>query len=261
MLPFRSTDHTYYQTVPRAVGAMAKSYPAGYAGVVHSHPRAQLLYAESGVMKVTTSEGFWVVPPQRAVWFPPQYSHRTGTLSPVEMRTLYIKADICPDHFPTRARIIDVSPLLRELILRATAMPVEYDEQGRDGKIIALIFEEIEWSSAPQLHMPTPNDVRLLRIQDAFASDPGDKRTLEEWASSEGVSCRTLARLFHRELGVSFRHWRHQMRSLAAIPRLAMGEPVTTVALELGYDTPAAFAAMFRRITGRTPSQYFAKSR
>jgi len=123
--PFKSTDHIYYQNVPRPVGAMAKSYPAGYTGVVHSHPRARLLYAESGVMKVTTSEGFWLIPPQRAVWLPALYSHRTGTLSPVEMRTLYIRPDACPGHFPTGPRMIDVSPLLRELILRATAMPME----------------------------------------------------------------------------------------------------------------------------------------
>jgi AraC-like DNA-binding protein len=156
--------------------------------------------------------------------------------------------------------MIQVSSLLRELILRATAMPVEYDEQGRDGKIVDLIFEEIEWSSAPQLHMPAPQDTRLVRMQEAFARNPGDKRTLEEWASDEGISCRTLARLFHREIGITFRHWRHQMRVLAAVPRLAMGEQVTSVALELGYDSPGAFAAMFRRLMGVAPSQYFVKT-
>ncbi|WP_163367758.1 helix-turn-helix domain-containing protein, partial [Enterobacter hormaechei] len=34
------------------------------------------------------------------------------------------------------------------------------------------------------------------------------------------------------------------------------GEPVTNVALDLGYDSPSAFSAMFRRIMGISPREY-----
>lgn len=68
------------------------------------------------------------------------------------------------------------------------------------------------------------------------AASPADARTLAEWALEAGASSRTLARLLY------------------ALPRLAAGEPVVTIAAELGYDTPGAFAAMFRRYTGTTPS-------
>jgi AraC-like DNA-binding protein/mannose-6-phosphate isomerase-like protein (cupin superfamily) len=255
----KSTDPAFYQTVPRRVGAMAKTYAAGYAGFFHSHARAQLLYAESGVMKVTTEEGFWVVPPQRAVWLPAGYMHRTAAMTLVEMRTLYIQREACPRHFPRDARVINVSPLMRELVLRATAMPVEYDENGRDGKIIDLIFEEIEWSGMRRLQVPVVQDARLIRIEDAMLRDPADARTLEDWAASEGLSCRTLTRLVQRDLGMTFRHWRHSIRVGAAIQRLAAGDSVTQVAIEVGYETPSAFAAMFRRSLGVLPSQYYAQ--
>lgn len=256
--PPKSTNHEHYQNVSRAVGAMPKSYPAGYSGYVHSHTRAQLLYARSGVLKFTTSCESWIIPPQRAVWIPARYPHKTGTVTPVEMRTLYIRANACPPTFPAEPRQIHVSSLLRELILCATDMPVEYDENGRDGKIVNLIFDEIEWSRTPVLKMPVLHDPRLVRIQQEFAANPGNPQTLQELALKAEVSCRTLARLFRQETGASFRTWRHQMRILAALPRLATGDSVTGIALDLGYETPGAFAAMFRGLMGAPPSRYFA---
>ncbi|MGV8267592.1 helix-turn-helix domain-containing protein, partial [Pseudomonas aeruginosa] len=62
------------------------------------------------------------------------------------------------------------------------------------------------------------------------------------------------------ELGVTFVHWRRQVRLAAALPRLAAGEAVARIAVDLGYQTPSAFSAMFRRLTGSTPSRYFALS-
>ncbi len=257
----RSTDHEFFQHVSRPVGAMAKSYPAGYTGYLHSHPRGQFLYAESGTMKVTTGRGTWMVPPHRAVWFPPNSPHQTGTLSAVEMRTLYIRPDACPPHAPQGPCVMRVSPLLRELVRAAMAMPIEYDEQGHDGRVIALLLEEICWAPSREIIVPQLRDLRLLAIEKVLASDPGDTRTLEEWAAFAGASARTLARLFLRDAGMSFRSWREQFRAQASVPRLMEGDSVTTLAGEFGYETPGAFTAMFRRVMGTTPSQYLANVR
>jgi AraC-like DNA-binding protein len=254
----RSTDHEFYQRVPRPVAGMAKSYPSGYPGYMHSHPRAQLLYAESGTMKVTTERGSWIIPPHRAVWFPPDYPHQTGTLSPLEMRTLFIRCDACPKEAPGEPCVISVSPLLRELVRRITAMPVEYDEDGRDGKIVSLLLQEIDWSPAHAVVMPVLRDQRLLAVERTLLSDPGDTRTLEAWAAVAAASPRTLARLFLKETGMSFRCWRDQFRALTALPHLARGMQITSLAAKFGYETPSAFAAMFKRVMGVAPSQYLA---
>ncbi len=252
----KSVDHQTYQNVPRPVGAMAKSYPAGYAGYMHSHPRAQFLYAESGTMKVTTDRGSWVIPPHRAVWLPPDYPHQTAALSALEMRTLYIVPDACPKESPLEPRVIQVSPLLRELVRCATAMPVEYDEEGHDGRVIALLLEEIKWIQAPSVTLPVLRDPRLLAIEQGLSSDPSDVRTLDEWAAFVGAAPRTLTRLLLRETGMSFRNWRDQVRTLVAMPRLLEGAQITILAAEFGYETPGAFAAMFKRVMGVTPSEY-----
>ena len=254
-------NHEFLQHVPRPVEAMARSYPAGYAGPLHSHPRGLFLYAESGTMKVTTGCGTWMVPPHRAVWFPPNSPHQTGSLSAVEMRALYIRPDACPPQAPREPCVLHVSPLLRELVRAATAMPVDYDEQGRDGRIVALLLEEIRWTPAREIMMPRLQDLRLLTIEQALASDPGDARTLEEWAALAGASARTLARLFLRDAGMSFRSWREQFRAQASVLRLMEGDSVTTLSGELGYETPGAFTAMFRRVMGITPTQYLADAR
>ncbi|WP_205622393.1 helix-turn-helix domain-containing protein [Xanthomonas arboricola] len=97
----------------------------------------------------------------------------------------------------------------------------------------------------------------MAAICEAILANPQDNRTLDDWASQHGATARTLSRLFTAELGVPFQVWRQQARVMAALPRLAGGEPVTVVALEMGYDTPGAFSAMFKRLLGTSPSHYF----
>jgi hypothetical protein len=68
---------------------------------------------------------------------------------------------------------------------------------------------------------------------------------------------RTLARLFRFETGMSFRQWRQQMRILESLRRLGQEEQVSTIALDLGYNSPSAFRAMFKKNLRKTPNQYF----
>ena len=60
-----------------------------------------------------------------------------------------------------------------------------------------------------------------------------------------------------KETGLPFAGWRQQARLLAAMALLAAGQPITRIAVDLGYDSPSAFTAMFRRALGAPPSHYF----
>jgi AraC-like DNA-binding protein len=150
-----------------------------------------------------------------------------------------------------------VPPLLRELILRAVDLPALYDEDGPAGRLMQVILDQIDTLEIAALHLPTSAHPRLSPILDALLRYPEDDRALDAWGRQAGASGRTLARLFQRETGMSFRAWRQQARLLAALARLAADEPVTTVALDLGYDSLSAFIAMFRKATGTTPGRYF----
>ncbi|MCB2101803.1 MAG: helix-turn-helix transcriptional regulator, partial [Rhodobacterales bacterium] len=225
----------------------------------HHHRRAQLIYASQGVMRVRTRQGLWVVPPQRAVWMPPLTAHQVQVASRrTAMRHLYIEPDAAA-HLPDGCCVVRVSPLLRELILRAAALPPLYDPDGPDGRLVAVILDQIEGLPVAPLHLPDVADFRLRPIADALAADPADPRTLADFAIGCGASARTLARLFRRDTGLTFGQWRQQARLLAALTLLAEGRPVTTVALDLGYDSQSAFIAMFRRAFGVTPGRYFAQ--
>jgi len=249
-------DPDLLDDTPRDVIAWADSYRAGAVLKQHRHRRAQLLYAVSGVMTVTTPEGSWVVPPHRAVWVPPATDHSIRMSSAVSMRTLYVEPTAAAS-LPARCCVVSVPPLLRELILRAMELPLLYDTEGAEGRLIALILDEIRVLPALPLHLPVPSEPRLAKICGALLNHPEDGRALAEWARGAGASGRTLARLFRRETGMSFGAWRQQARLIEALARLGAGKAVTNVALDLGYESPSAFTAMFRRSLGVTPSRYF----
>lgn len=253
--PERSTDPADYQHVPRAVAAMPKDFPDGFRIAPHSHERAQLIYATIGTMRVSTDDGMWMVPPQRAVWMPPGVRHGIVMSSDVTMRTLYLREDAAR-LMPDACRVLPVSPLLRELIVRATELPLRYDEDGPAGHVVALILTELHGLQSLPLQLPMPRDPRLRGLCEQILVAPGDQRTLSAWARTLNASARTLARHFQSETGLSFGAWRQQARVLEAMGRLGGGAPVTQVALDLGYDSVSAFSAMFRRAAGASPSAY-----
>jgi AraC-like DNA-binding protein len=121
---------------------------------------------------------------------------------------------------------------------------------------MAVIPDELAGLEPEPLHLPLPADSRLRSVTDTLIADPADGRDLKAWATTAGASERTLARLFVKETGMTFGTWRQRRRLLAAIGRLAEGQSVTSVALDLGYDSPSAFITMFRRTLGATPGRY-----
>jgi AraC-like DNA-binding protein len=251
----RSTNAEDYQHVPRAVSAMPKDFVSGFRIEPHSHTRAQLIYATAGTMRVATRDDMWVVPPQRALWMPAHVGHSIVMASEVTMRTLYLRDDAA-GFMSEACRVLSITPLLRELIVRATELPVRYDEGGPAGHVIALILSELHGLQSLPLQLPMPRDPRLNRLCQALLDAPGDQRPLEAWAATINTSARTLARHFQSETGLAFGAWRQQARMLEAMGRLAGGAPVTQVAFDLGYESVSAFSAMFRRASGASPSEY-----
>ena len=241
--------------LPQPVVAYGRDLEKGEILPFHRHRRAQLVYASHGVMTVTTQSASYVVPPQRAVWMPPGVKHRIDARSAVAMRTLYIEPLSAAD-LPTDVCVLQVTPLLRELIVTAVAAGPNYEPDSPQSRIMSVILDQIHTQPVASLALPMPTDPRVLRVAQSLSTNPADSRDLEEWASAVGASKRTLGRLFTAQTGMSFREWRQQRRLLRALELLATGDNVTTVALELGYDNTSAFIAMFRRCLGTTPTRY-----
>lgn len=243
------------QSAPRPVAAFSDEYPEGFHDPRHRHGRAQLLFAEVGTMAVTTDGGCYVVPPQRALWLPAGVEHEVLCRSRVSLRTLYVVDDDM-DFLPDRACIIEVSSLMRALILEAMTLETDYALDGREGRIMRLVLDEIGKQAISVPSLPMPADDRLLRVCRFVLANLSDCGDLDRWAEIAGMGRRTMTRLFRDQTGLSLGAWRQQARLVAACSRLAEGSSVTAAACEVGYESSSAFTAMFQRCFGTTPSLF-----
>jgi AraC-like DNA-binding protein len=242
------------------VWGLAQTYSHGYQLPFHRHDSAQLIYASSGVMSVHTEVGAWVVPPHRAVWVPPNTEHRIAMSGEVSMRTLYLSRELRVAS-PSECSVVNVSPLLRELVLHAVQLAPLYVSLPEHARLIGVLLDQIERLAVIPLNVPAPRDPRARRAAEFLQQHPGEAASLEQIARRAGASKRTLERLFQRDTGMSFGAFREQVRLLAALALLAGGAPVTQVALEVGYESPSAFIARFRQLLGTTPGRYYRDSR
>ena len=254
-----TADPDRYEGLTQPIIAVGYDYPSGHVIDTHAHRRAQLVHAVSGVMAVVTPEGRWIVPSHRAVWVPAGLEHAVRMSGCVRMRSLYVSVDATTG-LPSACRGIEVSPLLRALVQEAARLPLDYQPDSRAGRIMALIIDEIRSTQALPLHLPLPRDERLMRVCRRVQADPGLGLSLDQAARLAGLSRRAFTRLFRHEAGMSFAPWVRRARLLEALPRLALGQSVTTVALDLGYDSPSAFSAMVRRMLGTAPTAYLASA-
>ena len=251
---FRSTDPSDYQAVPRAIAAMAKSFAPGDTISPHAHERDQVLYAIEGVMRVATAREAWIVPPHRALYVPAGVDHGVAMRGNVEMRTLYIEPG-AHSNLPYNPVVLEISPLLRALILALLDEPLLYDEDGRGGWLASLVIDELTRAHHLPLVIPMPRDERLKRLCKELLDDPSRNETLDQWAEKVGASARTLSRLFSNEVGLTFAQWRQRVRFHNAMEAIVRGEPIGAVAHANGYESASAFTAAFRKAFGVTPAK------
>ena len=222
----------------------------------HCHPEDQLIFASRGVMAVSTAQGVWVVPPMRAMWIPARTPHSVRMSGPVSMRTLYFRPGLVRA-LPGRCFVMNVSPLLQQLIIHACTISRLSRGDAAQKRLIGVLTDQLQVAHSVPLQLPYPADPRGLRVARAVQVEPEERALLERLSRGSGASKRTIERIFLAETKMSFRQWRQRSRLLHALENLAAGEKVTSAALSAGYNSPSAFIAMFRRQLGSTPARYF----
>jgi AraC-like DNA-binding protein len=243
------------EELPRPLVAVGNDYPASHELDWHRHRRGQLLYAAKGALAVRTPQGAWVAPPERAVWIPGGVAHAVKMVGEVSTRSVLIEPAVWSSA-GDRCLVVAVSALLRSLLVAACAVEPEYDLAGRDGMVMGLLVAELARAPQIPLAVPFPASPALAAKCHEFLAQPNPHDSIDAWSTELGMGRRAFTRAFRRETGTSFAQWRQQACLLVAIPRLAAGDPVTAVALDLGYESPAAFATMFKRVVGVAPSRY-----
>lgn len=240
-----------FTSLPRPVWLRAFDMPAGHQVEPHSHPWGQLMYAASGVLEAMTEEYACVIPPRRAMWLPAGVRHSARARTLVVHRSFYLAPELAVGLGP--CRVLEISPLLDNLIQRASEFSRDYPDEGPEARLMQVLVDELHGAPDSGLALPLPRDARLRRVTDHLQEHPGERLGIEDWAQRVGASRRTLARLFRDETGLSFREWRERVRLLAALPRLERGESVTLIAGELGYESTSAFIELFQRQLNTSP--------
>ncbi|HEV7324011.1 MAG TPA: helix-turn-helix transcriptional regulator [Bosea sp. (in: a-proteobacteria)] len=221
----------------------------------HSCRWHQVVCALEGTLTVNTSTRSFVVSPGQAAWLPAGLSHQIGSLLGAELCSIWIE-DVASVDLPAAHAVLPVSPLLKALILEATAIEGSADSDDYAPRVRRLILDQLRRTRTLSSPLPWPRSGLLLSLCEALYTDPADPRSFAEWSKSFGMSSQTLARRFEAEMGLSLRSWRHRLRLFRAIEMLAGGLSVTQTAADLGYGSASAFVYAFRAAQGSSPHAY-----
>jgi AraC-like DNA-binding protein/quercetin dioxygenase-like cupin family protein len=233
---------------------LSVTYSGGYGIQPHTHTAHQLLFAASGAMTVTGDRATWMIPPGRAVLIPARVPHSIRMWGDVAMRSLYFPVTADAALFAADAcRVISVTPLLRELILRAAEMTALDSRVERDVRLMGVLIDELRHARIEPLQLPLPSDSRALAAATLVLENPADGSTAAIIARRAGLGVRTLERLFRLETGMPFGLWRQKARLLESIRILGEGRSVTDGAFDSGYSSVSAYIAAFKQTFGRTP--------
>ncbi|MEV6482422.1 helix-turn-helix transcriptional regulator [Streptomyces sp. NPDC051576] len=228
--------------------------PRGTFFATHWHPVHQLLCSERGLLRIRSEQGTWLLPPALALWIPALVPHATGSEGDAVMRGVYVDPVSCP-HIDWRdPTVVAMTPLLRALVEHLDRTDLTPEVRSRAELVL---LDELRPVPVTSVAVPQPRDPRARAVAEALRAHPADGRPLAEYGRQVGASARTLARLFVAETGLAFGQWRERLRMQAALPYLAEGLPVESVARRVGYASASSFTAAFHRVVGVTPRQYF----
>lgn len=224
----------------------------------HSHDLHQIQYAIGGVVEVETASAHYLLPPQQAAWIPVGLDHQ-ATMTP-DVRSVAVMFD--PTLLPRvdrRARILAVSPLIREMMIYALRWPIGRAESDpvSDGffqTLGHLVFDALD-HEAP-LSLPTSTNPVVAAAM-SYTKAHLSSVTAADVSRAVAVSERTLRRQFDAAIGMSWRTYLLHARMLRAMALLAApGQSVQQTATAVGFDSLSAFTRAFTQFCGETPSTY-----
>jgi AraC-like DNA-binding protein len=238
------------------VRSFACDYTTRYTIQPHHHTWHQLLYASAGAMTVHAGRVSWMIPPGKAVFIPAGCSHSIRMWGLVAMRSLAFPATVAPPELPLHeCRVLAVTPLLRELILRIIGLSALDSRIPAHQHLLKVLLDEMTAAPVEPLVLPLPLDPRALAIARHLLETPANNEPLNLLARRHGAARRTIERFFHKETGMPFGLWRQKVRLLESLRLLSEGKSVTDAALDTGYSSVSAFIAAFKQTFGSTPGR------
>jgi AraC-like DNA-binding protein/mannose-6-phosphate isomerase-like protein (cupin superfamily) len=217
----------------------------------HAHRTHEVLVSLSGLLTVQAGDDVWALPPRHALWIPAGLHHAVRAGSDSRFLTVYLAPAHSRDLGPEPVTVA-ASRLLTELVLHLTSHDMPDDARRHAEQVAIHLLTPV----TPSTRITVPTVEPVARIVHDLLDDPGDDRTLAQWARHVGLSTSTLGRVFRSASGQPFGRWRLHLRMNVAMARLSEGDLVSEVADAVGYTSTSAFVAVFRRETGTTPGAF-----
>jgi AraC-like DNA-binding protein len=210
------------------------------------------------MVEVETEAGHYLLPPHQAAWIPAALHHKTTLNAGVQTLAVLFEPSLVPMG-GDRVRIIAVSALLREMMLYSARWPISRTESGAEAdsffQALGYVVADALDDEMP-LNLPVPADPVVAAATD-YTRAHLDRVTVSDVTRAVGVSERTLRRIFHAHLGMSWRSYLLRARVLRSMAMLAQPDrTVLEVSIAVGFDDAGAFARSFARHCGETPSSY-----
>lgn len=233
---------------------LKQSYARHELVPAHEHPWAQLVFTQSGSLQVNTQDASWIVPTTRAIWIPAETEHWHLVRADVAMRTLYINTSDSGFNWPGQCVALEVSTLLREVILYCVELDLLSSDDREAVRAIGFLSDLLMSSTHLNIHLPRPRDRRSIAAADAMIADC--TQSIDVLAEASGASIRTLQRLFLKETGLRLSEWHQLARMHAAVVLLSDGLSIAEVAEQTGYQSTSAFGVAFKANFGVSASGY-----
>lgn len=246
--------------------ALAGSYLYEGDGLItgwHSHEVHQIEYALHGVVEVETDAAHYLLPPQQAAWIPAGLQHQAVMNPDVKTVAVMFDPQLIADP-GDRARIIAVSPLIREMMIYGLRWPVDRahgdDTSDTFFRTLANLVADALDHEAP-LSLPT-TEHPIVAAALAHTKEHLASVTAEDVSRAVAVSERTLRRLFTETIGISWRTYLLHARMLRAMALLAgPDQSVQATATAVGFENLSSFTRCFSQFCGETPSAYRSRAR
>jgi AraC-like DNA-binding protein len=221
---------------------------------MHVHRKGQMVVALRGSVMCRSPSGWWIVPPNGAVWIPGGIPHSNHASDFAKLYVIFIPPDQVD--LPTDCRSFTITPLIRELIRSLARLPPDYPKEGPTSRLARVLLDQLAQLAPDDVFLPISDNHRLQQIASSLLDNPADRSTIAEWGRRYAMSERTLARLVLSETGMTFGRWRERLHIIIALQRLSAGASVHAVSLELGYEGPNSFITMFKKTMGQSPGKF-----
>ncbi|MEM9631483.1 MAG: helix-turn-helix transcriptional regulator [Pseudomonadota bacterium] len=238
--------------------AIEADYSEPFYEDFHSHDLGQITYVLSGMITFATESRSFVVPAGHMIWIPKNLVHSADARRDVHFVSVYVNEKEL-NNLPTLCQIAEAPEFLKSIFERLIVHQIRGEKGPIYDALVLLLFHEICSVQTVDLSIRMPKDNRLRRVCEEILRSPSATVCKDSLANVGNISVRTMTRLFKSELNMTFTEWLHQVLVLTAAHKLRGGANIAYVATELGYESPSAFAAMFRRQIGQTPSEFAAK--